>query len=93
MTKKHKGSDKLILDGLFIEIGTVPQKVLVEELKIATDEKNYIRVNSAQQTNQQGVWAAGDITNSSNNFHQIITACSEGAIAAENIFKFLQEKK
>ncbi len=93
LTKKYKGSDKLILDGLFIEIGTVPQKVLVEELKIATDEKNYIRVNSAQQTNQQGVWAAGDITNSSNNFHQIITACSEGAIAAENIFKFLQEKK
>jgi len=93
LTKKYKGNDKLILDGLFVEIGTVPQKVLVEELDVATDEKNYIKVNSAQQTDQVGVWAAGDITNSSNNFHQIITACSEGAIAAESIFKTLQENK
>ena len=93
LNKPYKSKKELNVDGLFIEIGTVPQKVLIEELSLATDEKGYIEVGADQQTSQTGVWAAGDITNNSNYFHQIITACSEGAVAAESIFKFLQEKK
>jgi len=93
LDQPHQGKQELIVDGLFVEIGTFPQKVLIKELNLETDKKNYIKVNQEQKTNQKSIWAAGDITNSSNNFHQVITACSEGAIAAESIFKFLQEKK
>ncbi len=93
LDQPYQGKQELIIDGLFVEIGTFPQKVLIKELKLETDKKNYIKVNQEQKTNQKSIWAAGDITNSSNNFHQVITACSEGAIAAESIFKFLQEKK
>ena len=57
------------------------------------NENNYIEVSSDQSTSQNGVWAAGDITTASNNFRQIITACSEGAIAVESIFKFFQKNK
>jgi len=88
----YQGAKKISIDGLFVKIGTVPQKILTKELSLETDEGNYIKVIPGQKTNQAGIWAAGDITTASNNFHQIITACSEGAIAAESIFKFFQER-
>ena len=88
LDKPYKSNSTIKLDGLFVEIGTVPQKVLIKDLSLKTDERDYVIVGQDQKTSQVGVWAAGDITNSSNNFRQIITACSEGAIATENIFKF-----
>ncbi len=88
----YQGEKEIAVDGLFIEIGTVPQKALIKELSLEINKAGYIRVSSDQTTSGEGIWAAGDITAASNNFHQIITACSEGAIAAESISKFLQQK-
>lgn len=90
---KHDGSDKIKTDGLFIEIGSQPGRSLSEGLGLKINEKGYIEVDSAQRTNVSGVWAAGDITTGSNNFRQIITACSEGAVAAEDIFQKIQRGK
>jgi len=87
----YKNSEKINIDGLFVEIGTIPQKMLIEQLSLETNKNGYIKVDSGQKTSLNGIWAAGDITTASNNFHQIITACSEGAIAVENIFKFLKK--
>jgi thioredoxin reductase (NADPH) len=87
------GSEKIKVDGLFIEIGAIPQRYLIDKLKLTVDDNGRVKVDRDQKTNQLGVWAAGDITDGSNNFRQIITASSEGAIAAENIFRFLQDKK
>jgi len=80
---------KIKVNGLFVEIGSVPNTTLIENLNIATDKNGYIIVDQAQKTNIEGAWAAGDITTGSNSFRQIITACSEGAIAAEDIFRYL----
>jgi thioredoxin reductase (NADPH) len=93
--EKIKISDKseLAVDGLFVEIGTEPRNYdFIKNLKINTDEKGYIEINQAQQTSRTGIWAAGDLTTGSNNFRQIITACAEGAIAAESVFKYLKTK-
>jgi thioredoxin reductase (NADPH) len=84
---------KIKTNGLFVEIGTIPQKDLLEKLSLDVDETGYVKVSPGQATNQEGVWAAGDITDGSNGFRQIITACGEGAVAAENIFSFFQGKK
>lgn len=91
LSTPYQGKKELTVDGLFVEIGTVPEDLLIKQLNLAVDENGYIKIDSAQKTNHLGVWAAGDITNGSNNFRQVITACAEGAIAAESIFKFLQE--
>jgi len=93
LSTTYQGQLELAVDGLFIEIGTIPQKDLISKLSLETDEKGYIKISSDQKTSHSGIWAAGDITTASNNFHQIITACSKGAIASENIFKFLQNNK
>jgi len=78
-------NSKLKLDGVFIEIGTIPATNLAKKLNIELDENNYIKVNNKQETNIKGVYAAGDITNQL--LKQIITAAAQGAIAANSIFQ------
>lgn len=89
--EKNKNKEDLSLDGLFVEIGTEPDNFLPDQLGITTD-KGYIKVNSTQKTNIEGIWAAGDSTTNSNFFRQVITACSEGAVASYDIFSYLQKK-
>lgn len=86
LDKPYNNSSELAVDGLFIEIGVVPNTVLTNKIGVAVDPKGYIIVDNAQATNIPGIWAAGDITNNSNNLHQVITACAEGAVAANAIF-------
>lgn len=82
---KIEDKDKeLKVDGLFVEIGSTPNDFLAKELKLKMDE-NYIHVDKKQSTSIKGVYAAGDVTN--NPLKQIITACSEGAIAAYSVYK------
>jgi thioredoxin reductase (NADPH) len=92
LKKEFEGKIKIEIDGLFVEIGSESDLDLSKQLNLETNENGYIVTNLDQTTNQKGVWAAGDITTGSNSFRQIITACAEGAIAAENIFKFLSNK-
>jgi len=98
-----KGKDRLekvILDdrrglgvsGLLVEAGCVPNTYLIHDLGIITDERGYIKVGKDQSTNVTGIFAAGDITTGSNEFRQIITAVSEGAIAALGILNYLNKK-
>jgi len=92
LDKEFNNSKELALDGLFIEIGSVPSTVLTKKLGIELDEGGYIIVDSSQKTNVGGFYAAGDITTNSNKFRQIITAASEGAVAAHSVYEFLKNK-
>lgn len=86
----YKRSKRLRLDGIFIEIGFVPDMFLAEQLGIAKDENGFVKINQDCSTNVKGVFAAGDLTNGSNNIKQIITAASEGAIAAISVYSYLR---
>jgi len=83
---KLNDGKELELDGLFIEIGNIPNTYLAEKLGVKLDCENII-VDKKQKTNVEGVFAAGDVTN--NPLKQIITACGEGAVAANTIYKEL----
>ncbi|HBP00662.1 MAG: Thioredoxin reductase [Candidatus Moranbacteria bacterium GW2011_GWE1_49_15] len=85
------GSDKLKVDGIFVEIGSEPNVELVKDLGVDLDEDGFIRVAPDGKTNVRGLWAAGDITTGSNKFKQIVTAASEGAIAAQSVQQFLKK--
>ena len=89
MSKESNGSSTLKVDGVFVEIGSEPNKQLVKKLGLETDKKGYIKVNSEQKTDIEGIWAAGDCTTASNGFRQVVTAVAEGAIAADDIYKYL----
>jgi thioredoxin reductase (NADPH) len=77
------------IDGLFVEIGSVPNIEIAEKLNLKREE-DYIQVDKEQRTNISGIYAAGDITN--NPLKQIISACGEGAVAADTAYRELQEK-
>ncbi len=92
--KRKDRKEELKLDGVFIEIGAVPStELLTKNLKLKLDEEGCIVVKPSMATNVQGVFAAGDITNSSNKFDQIATAVGEGAVAANTVFRFLKNIK
>ncbi len=80
----------LELDGLFIEIGSVPDTAIIKELGVKTDEGGYIIVGPDQSTNVPGVYAAGDVTTASNKFRQITTAVGEAAVAANSIMEYVK---
>jgi len=87
----YKKSDTLNVDGIFIEAGFDPDTDLVKNLNVELDEEGYIRIDPDGKTTEKGIWAAGDITDGSNKFKQIVTAASEGAIAANSIQQFLRK--
>lgn len=87
----YKNSESLKVDGIFVEIGSDPNIDLTKKLEIETDSDGYIKIDPSGKTSKKGVWAAGDITTGSDKFKQIITAASEGAIAAHSIQEFLKK--
>lgn len=92
LDKPYNGAPELLVDGLFIEIGFLPETTIVKELGIEFDEQGYIKVEKDQATNIKGLFAAGDVTDASNRFAQLVTAASEGAIAAEAAFRYIQDQ-
>lgn len=67
--------------GLFVYIGRTPSKRILN-LELELDEKGYIVTDEYMRTNLKGIYAAGDIR--SKQIRQIITAVSDGMIAAIN---------
>lgn len=80
------------VDGVFVEIGSDPGVTLAKCMGVAVDEDSYIIVGPDMSTSVAGIFAAGDITTGSNKFRQIVTATSEGAIAAASVYKTLKLK-
>jgi thioredoxin reductase (NADPH) len=77
-------SKTISIDGVFIAIGYTPNNELAKKLGVETDEEGYIKVYPGHRTNIKGLYAAGDITGG---IKQIVTAVSQGAVAAMSIFE------
>ncbi|MCD6368120.1 MAG: FAD-dependent oxidoreductase [Candidatus Aenigmarchaeota archaeon] len=87
---KTKDRKELSVDGIFVEFGYDPNSYLAEDIGVELTEEGRIKVNEDMSTNVRGFFAAGDVTNGSNQLNQLITAASEGAIAASSVYKFLK---
>lgn len=76
-------------EGLFIEIGTIPNSKLVEGL-VSMNDRSEILVDEKQMTSLEGIFAAGDVT--SQPYKQIIISAAEGAKAALAVATYLNKK-
>lgn len=90
LDKEFRDKKELSLDGLFIEVGSDPDISYAKDLGIEMDDGGYVKINKKGETNVAGVFAAGDLTDGSDKFRQVITAAAEGAIAARSAYNFLK---
>jgi len=84
----HSGITQTIpCNGIFPYMGADPCTSFVD--KSILDERGYIKVNYDMSTSIKGIYAAGDCI--TKNLRQVITACNDGAIAANSIAKLLKK--
>lgn len=76
--------------GVFVFVGYVPQSAEYAG-QLALDKYGYILTDENLKTNINGVYAAGDIRPKT--LRQLVTAVSDGALAATEIEKYIEEKK
>lgn len=72
-------------DGVFVFVGSLPQTSLVPYCE--KDDSGYIKTDSHMMTSVPGLFAIGDVRDTV--FRQIVTAASDGAIAAHFADKYI----
>jgi len=91
LSKPQAGSNDLVVDGMFIEVGFDPDRTFAEQLGLELDEKGYLKVDNMMRTNMPGIFGAGDTTNHFGRFKQDITAAAMGAVAATAAYEYFGE--
>lgn len=74
--------------GIFVFVGYAPETQLFKGV-IDLDPAGFIPTDEDLMTNVEGVYAAGDIR--PKKLRQVVTAVADGAIAATNIERYVQE--
>lgn len=75
-------------DAVFGFVGIIPQNKLAIQLGAKLDNAGYIITDAGMSTSIEGVFAAGDVRNTP--FRQIVTGCSDGAIAAHMAQEYIE---
>lgn len=78
---------KIEAEGIFIYIGMIPQTEVFKDLNIL-DEKGYVIADENMLTSVEGVFVAGDVRQKE--IRQVVTATSDGAIAAQSAYKYIE---
>jgi len=81
-------SSTLPVDGVFVAIGYTPNTGVFKE-QIQLDDFGYVVVHNETKTSVDGVFAAGD--NHDLRYKQAITAAGQGAKAALDVARYLQD--
>jgi len=76
-------------EGLFVEIGSIPNTNLLKGL-VELNKWGEVIVNNKQETSLAGLYAAGDVTN--NWIRQVIVAAADGAKAALEANNYITKK-
>ena len=80
--------NEVAVDGIFVSIGRTPATALVKD-QLVLDEGGYIVADESTRTNIAGVFAVGDVRAKA--LRQIVTAVSDGAMAAHYADEYLAE--
>ena len=87
-TDRESGQEhNLEVEGCFIQVGLVPNTEWLKESEVKLTDRGEILVDGEGKTSLEGVYAAGDATNTV--FKQIVIAAGSGATAALGAFNYL----
>lgn len=88
INKATKKEEVLSCDGVFVYIGYDPDTGFLKN-KLNLDESGFIMTDENLATSEAGVFACGDCRRKS--LYQVVTACADGAIAADSAYKYLSK--
>ena len=89
VTNKDGSMKTIDVDGLFVAVGRIPENQNFAKI-IDLDDGGYIIANEDCHTNVDGIFVAGD--NRVKEVRQLVTATSDGAVAATAAIKYINEK-
>jgi alkyl hydroperoxide reductase subunit F len=87
--RENEKEDKLDADGIFVEIGLLPNSQSVKHL-VELNEQGEVIVDCSCRTSIEGLYGAGDVTTVPHK--QIVIAAGEGAKAALSAYDYLIKK-
>lgn len=82
-----KEQTKLDVQGIFVEIGQIPNSGIVADLVELNPYKQIVADPYTQKTSVPGIWAAGDVTDV--RYHQNNISAGDAVKALEDIYKYL----
>ncbi len=88
--KKTNQDSQIQIDGIFIAVGHYADTEWLKGI-VETDKDGYIKVDKHKRTNVDGIYAAGDCTNTV--LRQLVTATADGAIAATHAYEYAKTIK
>lgn len=90
--KPYNGKKEFELDGLFVSIGHIVLSDLAKPLGVELNKKGEIIIDhKTSETNVEGVFAAGDVSDKL--FKQAITGVAEGTTAAHSAYEYITRNK
>ena len=78
--------EKIPVDGVFLSIGWTPGTQMLK-IEADTNAEGYLLTDESLMSSVPGLFAAGDVREKS--LYQVLTACSDGAIAAKSVSEYL----
>lgn len=87
---KNKETRNIPVQGVFVAVGTVPNSNIVKDF-VDLDNYGYIKTDKNLETSVHGIYAIGDVRDTV--LRQVVTACADGAIAAQSAGRVVTEKK
>ena len=86
VTDKDGNITTIGVDGLFVAVGRIPENQNFAKI-IDLDSNGYVIAKEDCHTNKEGIFVAGDTRNKE--LRQLVTATADGAIAATEAVKYL----
>src|SRR6266850_1698599 len=90
--KKTEETQEIPVDMVSINIGYLMDTKIIRQWGL-TLEGNQIKVDNVMNTNIKGVFCCGDIATYPGKYKLLITACSEGAAAANTAYIYVKQPK
>lgn len=86
VTNNDGSKENILISGLFVAVGRIPENENFRKI-IDLNEAGYVVASEDCHTNVPGIFVAGD--NRVKSVRQLVTAASDGAIAATEAIKFI----
>lgn len=92
LDNEYKGKKELEVQGVFVAIGHIVLSELAKDLGVELNKKKEIKIDhQTSETNVEGVFAAGDVTDKQ--FKQLITGVADGCTAAYSAYEYITQNE